>query len=398
MMQFPAGPTGFDTLPGPAWTTASPSRVAAVGAAVIATLLLVLYVYRRRAFILQWTVSWLALAASLLVVGESFASEVTGRVMLGLAQLLGVIAALLLVLAADSYRRRAAVPRTFLWILLPLSIWFGLAPLVFGSRAVIVPGYLLSAAALVAAAIAYLALLRTALLLGAGVVGVALLLLAGSYGWIALSAAQSAANNELALGVIVTNAVVYAFAALGMHLMVFEDMTYELRRANRHLATAQQELRHLVITDPLTGCHNRRFFEEVVRRELQRHRRYNVPLSLLFIDVDRFKAINDTLGHEEGDRVLRQVAQFLRRSIRGADYLFRWGGDEFLILISCAYQEAMQKGMQLKTSFDTAPEAALLPDGVGLSVGCTEVPPGADDIMPFVRQADERMYRDKKRA
>jgi diguanylate cyclase (GGDEF)-like protein len=397
-MQFPAGPTGFDTLPGPAWTMTSPSRVAAVGAAVVATMLLVLYVYRRRTYIVQWTVSWLALAASLLVLGESYANERTARVMLGLAQFLGVIASLLLVLSADSYRRRAPVPRAFLWIPLPLAIWFGLAPLVFGSRAVIVPGYLLSAAALVAGAVAYLALLRTAVLLGAGIVGVTLLLLAGSYGWIALSAASLAHHNELALGVITTNAIVYVFAALGMHLMVFEDMTYELRRTNRRLATTQQELRQLVITDALTGCYNRRFFDEVVRRELQRHRRYNVPLCLLFIDIDRFKAINDTFGHEAGDRVLRHVAHFLRRNIRGADYLFRWGGDEFLVLISCAYKEAVQKALQLKTAFDTAPEAALLPDGVGLSVGATEVPAETTDVLPLIREADERMYRDKKRA
>jgi len=397
-MQFPAGPTGFDTLPGPAWMTASPSRVAAVGAAVIGTMLLVLYVYRRRTYILHWTVSWLALAASLLVLGESFAHERVARVMVGLAQLLGVVASLLLVLGADSYRRRAPVPRAFLWILLPLAIWFGLAPLVFGSRAVVVPGYLISAAALMAAAIAYLALLRTTVLLGAGVVGVTLLLLAGSYAWIALSAANQPQHNELALGVIATNAIVYLFTALGMHLMVFEDMTYELRRTNRRLATTQQELRQLVITDALTGCYNRRFFDEVVRRELQRHRRYNVPLSLLFIDIDRFKAINDAFGHEAGDRVLRQVAQFLKRNIRGADYLFRWGEDEFLVLISCPYKEAQTKGLQLKTAFDTAPEAAVLPEGVGLSVGVTEVPADTNDVVPLIREADERMYRDKKRA
>ena len=83
-----------------------------------------------------------------------------------------------------------------------------------------------------------------------------------------------------------------------MQLMTFEDMTYELRVTNRRLESAQGELRQLVITDALTGCRNRRFFDEVIGRELQRHRRYGIPLSLLFIDIDRFKVINDTLGHE----------------------------------------------------------------------------------------------------
>ena len=92
--------------------------------------------------------------------------------------------------------------------------------------------------------------------------------------------------------------VVFLVTALGMQLMTFEDMTYELRRTNRRLESAQSELRQLVITDALTGMRNRRFFDEVIGRELQRHRRYGTPLSIVFIDVDRFKVINDTLGHD----------------------------------------------------------------------------------------------------
>ena len=83
--------------------------------------------------------------------------------------------------------------------------------------------------------------------------------------------------------------------------MTFEDMTSELRRTNRRLQTAQNKLRRMVITDPLTGCRNRRFFDEIIGRELQRHRRYGIPMSVLFVDVDRFKAVNDTFGHETGD-------------------------------------------------------------------------------------------------
>ena len=92
-------------------------------------------------------------------------------------------------------------------------------------------------------------------------------------------------------------------------------------------------------------------------RELQRHERFKLPLSLLFIDIDRFKAINDTLGHEAGDRVLQYVARFLKRHIREADYVFRWGGDEFLVLITCTEDEARRKAAVLKAEFDAAPEA-----------------------------------------
>jgi diguanylate cyclase (GGDEF)-like protein len=104
------------------------------------------------------------------------------------------------------------------------------------------------------------------------------------------------------------------------------------------------------------------------------------------------------LGHETGDQVLRQVAAFLLRNIREADYVFRWGGDEFLVLISCAEDEAGRRGQQLQTLFAESPEMSSLPAGVGLSIGCVEVPREATDIAAFVQTADERMYVNKKRS
>ena len=149
------------------------------------------------------------------------------------------------------------------------------------------------------------------------------------------------------------------------------------------------------ITDPLTGCHNRRFFDQVIDRELQRHARFKLPLSLLFIDINRFKQVNDRLGHDAGDDVLRYVARFLKANIREADYIFRWGGDEFLVLITCGADEARRKAAALKASFDAAPQKAELPRGVGLSVGSIEVPANTTDLAPIVREADARMYQDK---
>jgi diguanylate cyclase (GGDEF)-like protein len=173
-------------------------------------------------------------------------------------------------------------------------------------------------------------------------------------------------------------------------------MTWELRRTNRRLESAQSKLRRMVITDPLTGCRNRRFFDEIIGRELQRHRRYHIPMSVLFVDVDRFKAINDTLGHDAGDRVLREVAAFLLSNIREADYVFRWGGDEFLILLSCEEAEAARRGHALQADFARYALAASLPPGVGLSIGCAEVPDDASSVMSVIKNADERMYQNKR--
>jgi diguanylate cyclase (GGDEF)-like protein len=192
-------------------------------------------------------------------------------------------------------------------------------------------------------------------------------------------------------------AILFVFAGLGMHLLVFEDMTYELRRTNRRLEAAQAELRQLVITDALTGCFNRRHFEEIIGREIQRHRRYEIPLSLVFVDVDHFKAVNDSLGHEAGDRVLKLVARVLVEHVRQADYVFRWGGDEFLVLMSCAEEEARDQSQRLREAFVQAIADAGLPPTLGLSVGCVEMPDHATNADEIVRLADQRMYLDKWR-
>ena len=152
----------------------------------------------------------------------------------------------------------------------------------------------------------------------------------------------------------------------------------------------------MAVTDPLTKCRNRRFFEEIIGKELKRHRRYNVPLSLLFVDINNFKAINDELGHDTGDRVLQEVAEFLMRNVRGADYVFRWGGDEFLVMWSCREAEAERRADALQTAFASAPGLGTLPAGVGLSVGVVEVPTDTNDVVPYIQKADELMYANKR--
>jgi diguanylate cyclase (GGDEF)-like protein len=278
-------------------------------------------------------------------------------------------------------------------VLLPILLWFALAPLPLDVPAVFAPGHLLTAGALVAAGLGYLALLRHTRMLGAAVVGAMLLTLGVLNVWLAVGAPQP--DSEAVVRSVFITLGVHMVMALGMQLMTFEDMTFELRRTNRRLELAQGELRQMVTTDALTGCRNRRFFDDVIGRELHRHQRYHIPLSLLFVDVDKFKAINDTLGHDAGDRVLQGVATFLIRHVRDADYVFRWGGDEFLIVISCPEEEAKRKGADLQVAFAESVDAASLPDGVGLSVGIAEVPPDTANILDIVKLADERMYANK---
>jgi diguanylate cyclase (GGDEF)-like protein len=362
---------------------------------VIASILLLLYAYRRRLFILWWIAGWFLLATSMFLAARPYVNQKLGWMAYGASQFLGILSALAFVIAADAYRHKPLLRREYGIVLLPVAIWFTLAPVPLGPYAVFAPGHVLIAGALAAAGAAHLLLLREIRMLGAGLVGVTLLVLAGVNVWLPAVVRQPDAPG--AAPAFFMSAVVILVTALGMQLMTFEDMTYELRRTNRRLESAQSDLRQLVITDTLTGCRNRRFFQEVITRELQRHRRYSTPLSILFIDIDRFKTINDTLGHEVGDRVLRDVAKFLLHNIREADYVFRWGGDEFLVLISCGHDEAERRGRQLQEAFDASPELAGLPAGVGLSIGCVEVPPAAREVLSLVQTADERMYANKKR-
>ena len=373
----------------------NPHLLAGSTALVVALLLLLVYFYRRRPFIAWGMAAWVLLATSMMIVAWPYGGRQLDGLAYGVSQFLGLLSSLTFVVAADAYRQRPRFRRGYGLVLLAVAIFLIFLPVAFESDAVRAVGHVLIAGGMGTAAVGHFLLFRQVKLVGAAVIATALMGIAGLNvlsGAIA-NASQPGALTPALLGMT----VVFLVAGLGQQLMAFEDMTYELQRTNRRLETAQQELRQMVVTDPLTGARNRRFFDEVIGRELRRHRRYSTPLSIVFIDVDRFKAINDTLGHETGDRVLRDVAAFLLKNIREADYVFRWGGDEFLVLISCRQDEAVRRAVDLQAAFGRSPVIADLPTGVALSIGCVEVPNETVDIMPLVQAADERMYMDKKR-
>jgi diguanylate cyclase (GGDEF)-like protein len=362
---------------------------------MVCGLLLLQYAHRRKPFILAWAAGWLILTPAYLVLSPAYSSVKLTNATVGLSQFLRICSALFFLWSADLYRQTGLLKTRIYKVLAPGALWFVAAPIVLGPLAVLAPGYLINAVVLAAAGAMYVAVLIERRMVGAGLTALVLLGLSITNIASALTRVGLPGATQAAADLFLVTVALAVLAAVGIHLLVFEDMTYELRMTNRRLETAREELLLAATTDPLTGCHNRRFLEQVMDRELQRHTRFGLPLSLLFIDVDRFKAVNDTLGHEAGDRVLRYVARFLTRHIREADYVFRWGGDEFLVLITCVGEEAARKAAALKKAFDAAPEAVDLPPGIGLSVGSVEVPSGVTDLLPLVSEADSRMYQDK---
>jgi len=113
------------------------------------------------------------------------------------------------------------------------------------------------------------------------------------------------------------------------HQLLFRD----LKQSETALRNALEEVERLAITDSLTGLYNHRHFFELAGREFQRARRYQLPLSVIMMDIDEFKRVNDSYGHAIGDQVLQGVAECYRNELRGVDVVGRYGGDEFVAML-----------------------------------------------------------------
>jgi diguanylate cyclase (GGDEF)-like protein len=382
-------------IPQPPAAVIEPRLLAAYGSAMAAALLGVLYVYRGRAFIVYWIVGWVLLAGSLYLASLGFRDTLAGAVVIGVAQVLALWSAGLLLLGAQAFPDAPLRWTAAIKVAAVSAVWFLVSPLAVPLHIVLVIGAAASAFLLTWACLLYLQLFRRTRHAGGAMIGIGMGLLATSSLAMAAFTLDGVVTGAIQNRALAFNAVVNIFVALGMHLLVFEDMTSELRRANRELATANEEVRRLAITDALTGCYNRRFFDQIERRELQRHRRYGSPLSVMFVDVNRFKHLNDTLGHDAGDAALRAIGELLRRNLRGSDYVIRWGGDEFLLLLTCTFAQAQHKAAELKEAFAADPATSALPGGVGLSAGAAQAAPDAQDLNDALRLADQRMYDDK---
>jgi len=191
-------------------------------------------------------------------------------------------------------------------------------------------------------------------------------------------------------------AAIGAAAVAGVLLVLLWRLQRQVRTLERELRAVRAEMGHAAITDPLTGLYNRRLLKQVATHQIEHHRRFRLPLCVVYIDVDRFKEINDTHGHAVGDRVLAHVAAFINRYTREADYLFRVGGDEFLVLMSCTADEGQWRARELQASFPATLADAGLPSTLGLSVGVADVPTNVKDIEPAIKAADANMYEDKR--
>jgi diguanylate cyclase (GGDEF)-like protein/PAS domain S-box-containing protein len=190
--------------------------------------------------------------------------------------------------------------------------------------------------------------------------------------------------------------------ALGRDVTELHNSTKKLRALTEELERSNQSLRLLSEEDELTGLYNRRVLEMMLKGEWERHMRSQAPLSLLYIDIDRFKQYNDTYGHHKGDDALIEVAQIFKANARRAiDKVFRFGGEEFALLLpETDYIQAT--AIARKLCSDVA-QRKIKHNGSNIhkfltvSVGVATVIPTLSDAVDSIRhEADRALYKAKK--
>jgi len=181
------------------------------------------------------------------------------------------------------------------------------------------------------------------------------------------------------------------------------ELIVRLRRVLRERALLAQQrqlenqLRELTITDDLTKLHNMRHFYVQLQLEMDRASRYENPLSLLLLDVDRFKQYNDAYGHLEGDKILIELGRVIRECLRKSDTAYRYGGDEFMVVLPQTLgNEARNVAERIRARFP-AEYSRREPDRIDttLSIGVVSHRP-KEDLSELVKRADQAMYKAKK--
>ena len=183
-----------------------------------------------------------------------------------------------------------------------------------------------------------------------------------------------------------------------------KNLEKELKAANESLQTQLNEnerlrvqLQEQAIRDPLTGVYNRRYFAEALENETARAFREQTPFSLIILDVDHFKKINDTYGHKCGDLVLRSLAKFLQENTRRSDIVCRFGGEEFVILMpDAASDSAYERAELFRSQFE-----AMLNEYEGKQVTCSfsagvaSFPMHSNSGETLLNMADLALYQSK---
>ena len=195
-----------------------------------------------------------------------------------------------------------------------------------------------------------------------------------------------------------------AYSRIGLiQKRVEQEISRKIDRKIKHeikvVEEQKKEAEKKAERDALTGCFNRRFFERKINYFLRQKKGVISPFSLIMVDLDDFKKINDTFGHQTGDSVLTEVAQIMRRCVKSSGFVVRYGGEEFIILLQgmrniSAFNiaESIRREVENHPFIDDADKKMK----VTTSIGIASYPENAQDKFSLVREADKALYRAKK--
>ncbi len=185
----------------------------------------------------------------------------------------------------------------------------------------------------------------------------------------------------------------------------FEELLLRLRRVLKERRLTQEriqmleKLKRLSITDGLTKLYNSRYFYNQLKIEIDRTERYQRPLSLLLLDIDKFKEYNDSYGHLEGDQVLIRLGQVIKSCLRKMDTAYRYGGEEFTVILpETGGDEAATVAERIRAAVETelfTPRKNGETVNISISIGVTEYNL-QEEIAVFVQRADKAMYQSKQ--
>nr|WP_230390719.1 GGDEF domain-containing protein [Reinekea sp. G2M2-21] len=168
----------------------------------------------------------------------------------------------------------------------------------------------------------------------------------------------------------------------------------DLEGINAFLKIERDKFETLAKRDALTGCLNRNGVRDVLNQVLQNYKKFKQQSTLILFDIDHFKKVNDRFGHEEGDVILKSLAQLVRKHIRDSDHFVRWGGEEFLIV---SEQTSLMGGISLAEHLREQITNAKLSEDTNVTASFGVAPLNSAAIDQWFRQADEALYDAKAR-
>ncbi len=168
--------------------------------------------------------------------------------------------------------------------------------------------------------------------------------------------------------------------------------------ATTHIDSIINNLQDQAMHDGMTGLLNYKFFKKRMAEEIERSNRYKNSITLLFFDLDKFKRINDTYGHQFGDVVIKSTCQIISNNVRNIDIVSRYGGEEFcVLLVNAKKEDCLATAERIRSEIESHNYTdGKIKEKMTISIGMAECPENAKDLEEFIKYADDKMYEAKK--